>query len=206
MRSPGSNQGYLLPYGKTVNLNPCAMKTTFESGIFLIVLFSLLSPGLLTAQQQQASLQDILGGSKNIFLLVSAEQLYEDAGNGISIDVANYCALQDNAGNIKYRTQSKYKDEAFGVEPGEEITWIGKVDPASRNNYKISILQIVVKVMENQNIFESTYLPSKNKKVVADVLPEVPVGTLVQYDIWFSLESKEGDTKVFILDPWLLIK
>jgi hypothetical protein len=153
------------------------------------------------------SLQEILGDPKNIFLLVSAEPLFQAAGSGEPVNVEDYCALQDSAGSPKFGPETKDKSLPSSLSSGEEVSWIGKVDPASRNSYSISILQIVVREMENQNIFNSTYLPGTNKKVVADVLADVPSGTKIRYDIWFSLMEKEtGDTKVFILDPWLIVK
>lgn len=183
------------------------MKTKLRIGIPTIILCALFFSETLLAQQQQATLQQLLSGSKNIFLLVSAEQLYQDAGGSQPVDVTNYCAIQDNAGNIKYGDVAKERDSASSVNRGDEITWSGKVDPASRDKYTISLLQVVVREVYNQNIFDSTYLPGKNHKVVADVLQEVKEGTEVRYDIWFMLEERAtANTKTFVLDPWIIVR
>ena len=105
------------------------MRTLLNVKILFVFVFVGFLPGLLFAQP---TLQDTFMASKNIFLLVSADQLWQASNENEPVVVEDYCALQDNAGVMKYGSETKDQKLAIEVLAGDEITWSGKVDPFSR--------------------------------------------------------------------------
>lgn len=89
---------------------------------------------------------------------------------------------------------------------GNSVTWIGKVTGVQSNGYKIRIRQI--ELPPGNCAFADVNYPGISGIVNAQANPEPnkPTECTTWYAIWFEIENPIGETRIFRLDPWVLLK
>jgi len=148
-----------------------------------------------------------------IKLLVDADHLFNSDGSP-NIEAGNknleYITLVSYGGGQKkdfrgeeIKKQGNYSDVFWG----NKVTWMGDLDIASQaNGYKIKILQI--ELPPENCVFDRANYPGQSGKVHTWVKedPNSDNECSTWYAIWFELENKKGETRVFRLDPWMIVR
>jgi hypothetical protein len=139
------------------------------------------------------------GKNAKIHLLVDADKLFDEPNLNLE-----FCAMWDGK-QKNLKTGTNIKEFYSDVFRGNLVTWQGSVDSDSRRKgYRIKILQI--EILDSNCAFDKTILPGKSGKVIGKVRKNGPEDCQSRYAIWFELENEDNDTRVFRLDPWILVR
>jgi hypothetical protein len=147
-----------------------------------------------------------------IKLLVDADRLFNSNGSP-NIETGNknlehLVLISYGGGQTKVFQGEEIKKEGnfSDVFWGNKVTWMGSLDIASQaNGYKIKILQI--ELPADNCAFDGVNYPGQSGIVhtwVKDDPQDDDCSTW--YAIWFELENKNGKTRVFRLDPWMIVR
>lgn len=147
-----------------------------------------------------------------IKLLVDADQLFNSKGSpNIASGNKNleYLVLISYGGGkprVFEGEEIKKEGNSSEVFWGNKVTWLGSLDTESQaNGYKIKILQI--ELPADNCAFDRVNYPGQSGIVHTWVKEDPKDGKCsTWYAIWFELENKKGKTRVFRLDPWMIVR
>jgi hypothetical protein len=176
--------------------------------LLLIPIYSLAQYDTFQAEVQSEQNENIAV----IKVIVDASALFNSnespnimAGNN-SLSLVAIKSMGGGKSKIYQGEEIKNKDNYSDVFWGNKVTWISFVSGPQSSEYNIRLLQI--ELPPNNCAFDKVHYPGQSGIINAWVKdqPKEPIECSTWYAIWFELENKEGDTRVFRLDPWMIVK
>ena len=166
----------------------------------LLASFTLMGLSACKSQFLQELEDQQAGMNAKIHLLVDGHKLFKSPTLNYE-----YCAMWDAKQGNTATGKKEIKSFMSDVFRGKRVSWEGSVDSNSREKgYTIRILQI--EIIENDCAFRNVIIAGKSGKVIATVKKNASEECKSRYAIWFELENQSGDTRVFRLDPWVLVR
>ena len=172
------------------------MRTISQSIPMLLLILLLLPAGVIS----QTNFASESRRTSRIFLEIDAQNLFAAP----VIDPKAYCTISDNQGNIP-ASGNDIKEFTTNVFQGNNVHWWATVDDESKSlGFSLRLLQIQI-LDPKCDIFPRMIIPGKRSdKIVARVNRSADCKT--GYKVWFSIDSPNGETMVFGLDPWILVQ
>jgi hypothetical protein len=170
---------------------------TISQSINLLLLICLLLPASVISQTNFTTESR---RTARVFLEIDAQNLFADP----VLDPKSYCTISDNQGNTP-ASGNDIEEFTTNVFQGNNVHWWATVDDESKAlGFSLRLLQIQI-LDPKCDVFPRSIIPGKRSdKIVARVNRSADCKT--GYVLWFSIDSPNGDTMVFGLDPWILVR